>query len=195
MKIKLAFFFLVLIVSGCVNTPRHYIAAGFQSSQEAQEYVGNYIYYSSKITPDEWRAFYQRFPEYYKDIQTAKALGSTMEFHPWYTAYAFKWTTDNRKRGWAHQDISRLNRGDIKPGDNIFKVVYAKGPPKRFVWNNDFEIALYEPDVALIFDAGSFSRQATCDNCWNNDLDGDPMDIFAKKGMEDAEVVRALGLR
>lgn len=197
MKRKLTYLFLAsLLVSGCVNTPRHYRAAGFDSSQEAQEYIANYIYYSGKIEPQEWKDFYQRFPEYWRDIQNAKVLGSTMEFHPWYTAYAFKWTTNNRKASWSPQEIARLDAGTIEPGDDIFKVVYAKGPPRRVIWDNDFEITLYEPDVALIFKEGTFFRQGrSCDNCWNSDMEGDRMDIFSAKGMEPNDVIRKLGLK
>jgi len=90
----------LLVLAGCVNTATQFKPAGFQSADEAKEYVPYYLYYAKKLTNEEWEAFYSRFPEYWKDIQTAKVLGGSMEFHPWYTAYSFRWNTLRRKGAW-----------------------------------------------------------------------------------------------
>src|SRR5204863_5995319 len=65
----------LLVLAGCVNTATQFKPAGFQSADEAKEYVPYYLYYAKKLTNEEWEAFYSRFPEYWKDIQTAKVLG------------------------------------------------------------------------------------------------------------------------
>lgn len=130
----LVFAILMLFsLTGCVNTPRHFKSAGFQSWDEAKEYIQDYLYYANKLTDEEWDAFYHRFPEYWKDSQQAKLLGSTMEYHPAYTAYAFKWNTDKRKNKWNEKTLKRLRIGSIVEGDTIFKVVHARGVPGRVI--------------------------------------------------------------
>ena len=178
-----------LVFSGCVNTPAQFKPAGFQSSDEAQEYVTNYLYYANKLTPAEWEAFYRRFPEYWKDIQTAKQIGGSMDFHPWYTAYAFKWTTLRKKQTWEPAMVLRLEQGELLPGDDIYKSVFGRGTPFRVIWDNDFELLIYKSGKALIFNDGVFSREKYCSGC------SATYDQRAREGMTEDDVIAALGLQ
>lgn len=180
---------VLLILSGCVSTATQFKPAGFQSAEEAREYVPNYLYYAKKLTNAEWESFYRRFPDYWKDIQTAKSLGSSLEFHPWYTAYSFKWNTLRRKDGWDPQTVSRLERGEIRRGDDIFKTVVGRGVPTRVIWDNDFELLLYESGEALVFTEGVVSRITTCMGC------AVPYDSVSNDGMSENEVAKILGLQ
>ena len=179
----------LLVISGCVNTPAQFRPAGFQSADEARQYVPNYLYYAKKITSAEWESFYRRFPEYWKDIQTAKLLGSNLEFHPWYTAYSFRWNALRRKEAWDPATVSRLEHGDVRPGDDIFKTVVGRGVPPRVIWDNDFEVLLYKSDEALIFDGGVLARIAACPGCAST------YDRASQEGLSEADVVKTLGLQ
>jgi hypothetical protein len=161
---KLAALLAVALV-GCVSTPRNYVPAGFGSAEEVRPYVSSYLYYASKITPAEWNAFYIRFPEYFKDMQAAKQLGSTMEYHPWYVAYAFRWTTLQRRNEWPSEIVARLERGETAIGDDVFHVVYAMGPPARVVWNNDAEALLYPNNAAFVMNSSVVIRKESCVDC------------------------------
>lgn len=165
MRIRSLVALLTLALCGCVSTPRNYVPAGFGSAAEVRPYISPYLYFASKITPAEWNAFYVRFPEYFKDMQAANQLGSTMEYHPWYVAYAFRWTTLQRRNEWPPELIVRLERGDTAIGDDVFRVVYALGPPARVVWNNDAEVLLYANDVALVLNSSMVVRKESCVEC------------------------------
>lgn len=168
---KIAFILLLVVVfSGCVNTPQYFKSAGFQTKDEAKEYIHDYLYFAHKLSDEEWAAFYRRFPEYWKDREKARTLGSTLEFHPWYTAYAFKWTTNKRKNKWREETLKRLETGNLAEGDNIFKVVYARGVPGKILWDNDFEILLYKQDKALVFMEGVFNKERECLHCIRNGM-------------------------
>jgi hypothetical protein len=156
---------IALSVAGCVTQPRNYKPAGFESSKEASEYVADYLYYASKLTSDEWSEFYSRFPEYWKDMQTAKSIGSTNDFHPWYTAYAFKWITNKKAATWGDETNERLREGLLARGDDIFKVVVGRGVPVRIIWDNDFEILLFRGNYAAIFQDSGYSEQKRCTGC------------------------------
>lgn len=156
---------LVLLLAGCVTAPRNYVSAGFNSSDEVRPYASGYLYFASKLTPAEWNAFYGRFPEYFKDVQTAKQFGSMMEYHPWYVAYAFRWTTLQKRDGWDPTLIGRLERGESRVGDDIFQLIYAKGPPARLIWDNDAEVLLYMDDTAFVVNSSQVSRIESCPSC------------------------------
>jgi len=183
----------VAALCACVNTARHYKPAGFKTVEEAQEYLPDYLYYARKLTPADWSAFYQRFPEYFDDIQMAKTLGGTLEFHPYYTAYAFKWTLDRRRLAWSEAVVRRLQEGRIEPGDDPFMVVFARGVPGRVVSTNDFELLLYKPDVALRFKDGVFLEQRVCGGCARRP---DPSTSwrYYDDALSDPEIVKAAGL-
>lgn len=154
-----------LALCGCVAKPRNLEPAGFASRAEAQPYVDNYLYYARQLTTAEWDSFYQRFPEYWKDIQLAKNLGGTMEFHPWYSAYAFRWTTLNRKRDWPESTLKRLDQKDVQPGDDVFQIVYALGPPKRTIWNNDYEALAFSDEMTMVLSNHRLTRTSSCKGC------------------------------
>ena len=165
---KICLLILTLVLAACINTPRQYKSAGFESLDEVTPYLKHYLYYANKITDDEWKAFYQRFPEYWKDMQSARELGSSIQFHPYYTAYAFRWCTmQDKEKEWSAADIDRLDRGELLKQDDVFKVVYAAGPPKRIIWDNEFEILVYESDRALIFENGVYGYGKECEDCWD----------------------------
>ena len=135
---------IYLMVAGCVNQPEQYKPAGFSSVDEVYPYLGLTNYLAIQLTPHEWDDFYKRFPDYWKDLQLAKTFGGTLEYHPWYTAYAFRWTTLNKKKPtWSTTKIMRLDAGTIENGDTPFEIFYAKGAPQRLLWDNDFEILIY----------------------------------------------------
>lgn len=176
------------VLSACVTNPENFKSAGFNSAAEARAYIPDYLYYAKKLSTNEWQDFYNRFPEYWKDLQTARQIGSSTEFHPWYTAYAFRWTTLRRKQSWDSSMVSRLDRKEVLPGDNIFQVTYALGPAGRVVWDNDFEILAYGSGNALLFANGLFVRSAPCIGCdikFNNST---------REGMIDENVIKTLKL-
>ncbi|RLJ20652.1 hypothetical protein DJ031_05185 [bacterium endosymbiont of Escarpia laminata] len=177
------------ILVGCVNTPRHFKPAGFQTADQAKEYVPDYLYYANKLTDEEWDDFYQRFPEYWKDMQDAKVFGATMEFHPWYTAYSFKWNTNRRKEHWEHSTLTRLSNKQLRKSDNVFKIIYSLGVPGRVVWDNDFEILAYKPDIAIILSNGLYQSKKVCPGCFER------YNITTEDGMYDKGVIDVLGLK
>lgn len=201
-----------LLTVGCVNQPRNYKPAGFESSKEASEYVKNYLYYASKLTSDEWSAFYSRFPEYWNDMQSAKSIGSINDFHPWYTAYAFKWITDKKAATWGYATNERLREGLLARGDDIFKVVVGRGVPVRIIWDNDFEILLFRGNYAAIFQDSGYSEQKRCTGCATKQFEKQPGGLIIYPGgiegitgknvgsqgsvyvMKKNDVLRALGL-
>lgn len=186
---KLSFYtvIIVFLLSSCVTTPRHFISAGFDTKEEAQKYIHNYLYYANKLTDKEWDDFYSRFPEYWKDIQDAKLFGSNLEYHPWYTAYSFKWNTDKRKLKWSKLDSTRLKKREILKGDNVFKVIYARGVPDRVIWNNDFEIFIFKSGDTLIFKNGAFNKESKCNRCYEEYFGED-------EGMSEDDVLESLNL-
>lgn len=165
-KIALLFTFMTAwVVTACVNMPRNYVPAGFQSTAEVRPYLSFKLYFASKLTPAEWNAFYARFPEYFQDIHTAKQIGSTIEYHPWYVAYAFRWTTLQKRESWPKEMVSRLDQGRSIVGDDVFGLIYAKGPPARLIWDNDVEILLFSDDTAYVMASSKVSRKDKCPDC------------------------------
>ena len=179
----------ILTLVACVNTPRHFKPAGFNSADEAQLYVADYLYYANKLTDEEWDAFYHRFPEYWKDIQDAKTIGSTMEYHPWYTAYSFKWNTNRRKMNWSAEEIDRLKDKQLKKGDTVFKVVDSWGVPGHVIWDNDFEILAFNNNKATIFIDGVYAYQEECKGCFEKYSD------ITESGMDTNDVLETLRLK
>jgi hypothetical protein len=180
---------VITILSGCVNTPAQFKPAGFQTTAEVREYLPNYLYYAKKLTNTEWESFYRRFPEYWKDIQTSKQVGSSVEFHPWYTAYSFKWNTLRRKETWDSVTLARLELGDVRPGDDLFKIIVGRGVPPRVIWDNDFELLLYNSGNAMVFEDGVLARIAVCPGCATT------YDNSSREGMLEDDVVNALSLQ
>ena len=189
MNIRSCLLCVLFILSGCVSTPANYKPAGFQSADEAREYIPDYLYYAKKLTIEDWEAFYRRFPEYWKDVQTAKTLGGTVDFHPWYTAYSFKWNTLRRRQDWDSTTVSRLGKKQVQKGDDIFKVIFALGVPGRVVWDNDFEILAYRIDSAIVFSNGVFDHTVKCSGCFMR------YDQNTREGMSEQDVINTLDLK
>jgi hypothetical protein len=188
---RLSCLFLVCAaLPACVSTPANYKPAGFNTKEEARAYVADHLYYAKKLTINEWDDFYRRFPEYWIDMQDAKKIGSTVEYHPWYTAYAFRWNTLRRKQSWDSNTVSRLANQSVQPGDDVFKVTFAMGPAARIVWDNDFEILAYS-GKALIFENGLLSRIAVCNGCSVRHTQTSGL----REGMLDSDVISVLGLK
>ncbi|MCD6336893.1 MAG: hypothetical protein J7M01_01510 [Candidatus Marinimicrobia bacterium] len=188
MKISAVIIFVLILLSGCVNTPRHFKSAGFESKSEAQKYIHDYLYYANKLTDKEWYAFYQRFPEYWKDIQHAKVIGSSIDYHPWYTAYSFKWNSDKRKQNWDASTLNRLSHKELIVGDDIFQVVNALGVPDRIIYDNDFEILIYKSNFAIIFENNVFLKKQTCIGCSKS------FDHTTEDGMSENNIIQTRGL-
>lgn len=186
----------ICIIAGCVNLERNYRPAGFESSNEVKPYLEHRLYFAKQISHDEWDAFYKRFPEYWNDIQYAKTIGSTMEFHPWYVAYAMRWVTLNKKLlQWDKHTIARLNAKEIVKGDDVFKIVYALTPPKRLIWDNDFEILLYESvPNAILMNGGVVAEIKECNGCWKQEEQSDTNTPWIKIGMNENDVLSELKL-
>lgn len=181
---------LVTALVACVNTPANFKPAGFESWEEAKEYLIESEYFAKKLSPEEWSSFYRRFPEYWDDIQTAKKMGSTLEFHPVYTAYAYRWTSLKRKTIWSPEVLARLERKEASRGDDIFKITYALGAPARVLYDNDFEILLYKDGSAIILNDGTYRLRTTCLNCWVRPVRSGQLN----DGIPDNEVITRLGL-
>jgi len=187
---------ICLMMAGCVDLPRNFKPAGFDSSDEVLPYVHITSYLTANLEDIDWKIFYKRFPEYWEDIQLAKYLGGTIDHHPWYTAYAFRWTTLNRKKPtWSAEKIRRLERHQFVPGDTPFEIFYGLGPPERLMWDNDFEILLYETDVALIMESGRLKKNKICTNCWEFILDhDDETPVEDQMKLHDNQILATLGL-
>ena len=177
------------MLAGCVNTHENLSSAGFKSSDEARLFVPDYLFYAQQLTPDEWRAFYVRFPEYFTDMQQAKTLGMSMEYHPWYTAFAFRWTSSQRKAAWPPETVARLQRGEVKPGDDVFMIVEAFGPPQRIVTSNWGSVMAYATNRAYVIRDGRLAAAADCIACWQA-LDR-PSSVWAT-GMRDDDVIATM---
>ncbi len=141
---------VVAIVSDATNTlnsESDYKPVGFNSKEEAQAFAEAYglaAYMALYLSPIEWRSFYKKFPKIWNNqfLWGYSGLGSARLFHPWYTGYAWRWTTLERKKHWDPITSARLEQHKIKPGDNAFQLIYASGPPKRVLFDNDWEIFL-----------------------------------------------------
>jgi hypothetical protein len=197
LRVMLSILSIVIALSSCVNLERNYKPAGFNSGAEVTSYLPYNFYFAKKLTPDEWAAFYNRFPEYWKDLQVAKHhLGGTTEYHPWYTAYAFRWTTLNKKLpNWDQIIRERLSHNKIEIGDDVFKIVYALAPPVHLIWDNDFEILLYQdPPIAVIMNDGLAKEIKPCEHCWQQVNTYEATNEGSGTSFSDDELISTLGL-
>lgn len=183
----IATIFVVSFLASCVGIQRYYEPAGFKSISEVRPYVAIYEYLASRLTSEEWHTFYTRFPEHWQDMQRAKRIGSSLEYHPWYTAYAFRWTTLRKFEVWDNQVQQRLQNRTVVISDDIFKIIYALGPPSRIIWNNDFEILLYRDGRAINMKGGSLYSYHSCEGCWME------ADVASGQGLDEREILENLG--
>jgi hypothetical protein len=154
-----------MMASSYPVAPRNYKTAGFTNIEEVKDYERNSPYFAFKISADEWKSFYNRFPEYWYDIQTSKNIAFVSDFHPGYTAYAFKWNLDSKKKEWDESTTNRLASKNLSKGDDIYKIVFALGVPYRIMWDNDFDILMYENDTAVLLKNNLFDYSTTCKGC------------------------------
>jgi len=192
--------FIFALLAGCVNQPRNFKPAGFDTWDEALPYVGIKNYLAANLSAEDWKAFYKRFPEYWNDLQTAKSIafiGDVNEIHPAYTAYNWRWTTLNRKKPtWSAEKTQRLESGSVLSDDTPFEIFYAKGAPNRIIWDNDFEILIYKPDTAIMLKAGKLKEIKDCPGCWEAPTNtDDDADEFSKSGMHEWDILAALDLK
>lgn len=179
---------LVMLTVGCVSMREDYQPAGFNSWQDVIPYTTNYGYYATRLTQDEWQAFYRRFPDYWRDLNLGRTFGSTMEYHPWYTAYAFRWTTLQKKETWDSTTIERLQNKDIQPGDDVYKVIWALDAPDRVLFTNFSEALLYNNDTAIVMNGSHYKEKKPCKDCykWPDQSSGG--------GLNDRQVEERLGI-
>lgn len=169
---------LLIFISGCAGSltqqvvseyyqkdPENYLAAGFNSVEEIQTYLPHYLYFAFKISSEEWHQFYQKFPEYWLKVQHSKKTSFSNDFNRGYTAYAFRWTTLNRQKGWPLEISKRLSNKEIAKEDDVFRIVYALGSPQRVVWNNNFEILLYQNGLSYLMEKEVLKETKVCEKC------------------------------
>jgi hypothetical protein len=156
-----------LIANSYPTKPRNYITAGFDNSYEIDDYAKNYEYFAFKISTDDWRSFYNRFPEYWKDIQKSKSYTFMNDYNAGYTAYAFRWNLINKKKEWDKETIERPKAKIVVEGDDIYKIVFALQTPKRILWDNDFDILIYNDTTSLSLEHGKLNNMMTCFTCLN----------------------------
>ena len=90
---------------------------------------------------------------------------------------------------WTKECITRLEKQKIEKNDTSFQVVYAIGPPKRIVWNNEFEIFIYEDGMALIFEEGLYASEKLCEGCYEKYNDQ------LSEGFTNEDIIQKLGLK
>lgn len=144
---------------------RNYKTAGFNSTDEINGYAKHSQYLAFKISSEDWRSFYSRFPEYWIDIQNSKSYTFMNDYNQGYTAYAFRWNMMNKKKSWDDATIERLTQKKLLGGDDTYKIVFAMGPPERIIWDNDFEILIYNNDSALLLKDSKYASMSECKGC------------------------------
>ncbi len=192
LKILISFLFLPIwgchgsiasiMIANSYSTDERYLKDfEFSSTDEVQEYADNYLYFAYKLTDEEWKGFYKKYPKFWKEIQAAKSYTFYSDFNRGYTAYAFKWALLQQRDLWDKQELQRLQDNYPLPGDNIHKVVFSLGPPTRIIWDNDFEILIFKDDTAAIFENGVFSRRVDCKDCSRKNTKGQTPQIGFKE--------------
>lgn len=154
-----------LIADSYPTAPRNYKSAGFSNTDEIKEYAQHSQYLAFKISAEDWKAFYNRFPEYWSDIQNSKRMAFMNDYSPGYTAYAFRWNLNNKINQWDQPTLTRLKSKKLIKGDDIYKIVYAIGLPERIMWDNDFDILLYVDDTAILLNDHKYSYLMACKDC------------------------------
>lgn len=188
-----------IIANSYPTAPRNYLSAGFEKSEDVGAYAKQYQYLAFKMTEDDWRGFYVRFPEYWKDMQSSKSYTFMNDYNSGYTAYAFRWNMLNKKKKWDDGTVNRLIAKNVLKGDNIYQVVFSLGIPERILWDNDFDILIYGNDIAISIDNVVVNKIYACKGCCkkmsltdkqNRNLDINA-DIFV---ISEDEVLRILNL-
>jgi len=147
------------------TAPRNYKTAGFDNSADISDYTKHYQYLALKISDEDWRAFYQKFPEYWRDIQNSKSYTFMNDYNTGYTAYSFRWNMMNKKRGWDKVTVERLQSKKVIIGDDIYQIIFSLGVPVRILWDNDFDILFYKDDTAIILEDSKLKCVNACQEC------------------------------
>jgi hypothetical protein len=142
-----------------------YQPMGFNSSDEVDLFLPNYLYFAFRLSGADWRAFYEEFPEFWVDVQQSKKNAFFNDFNSGYTAYAFRWTVSNKAKEWPPATIDRLQKKSFESGDDLFKIIYALGAPNRIVWNNSHEVLLYKEGTAYLISGGRLANKTLCVDC------------------------------
>ncbi|MDH4100921.1 MAG: hypothetical protein OEV28_10155, partial [Nitrospirota bacterium] len=116
-------------------------------------------------------------------------FGGFADYPEWYSTYAFKWTSLQRESAWDVATTARLVNGKIQPGDDIFQVIKALGPPNRVVWTNQYEILLYYNDTAVVMNSSHYRETLPCKNC------ADWPEQSTRGGFSDNEIAEKLALK
>lgn len=111
-----------IIANSYPTASRNYLTAGFERSEDVGTYVRHYQYLAFKIADEDWRSFYVKFPEYWKDIQNSKSFTFMNDYNSGYTAYAFRWNMMNRKKNWDDATVKRLIAKEVLKGEPLAKV-------------------------------------------------------------------------
>ncbi len=167
-KLRVGVLAAAVLLAGCqsFDTVEYYKPAGFATFKEALPYFRPHAYYAHKLSRSEWDAFYRQFPAYFKTTEEAKASGGNLYYQALFTAYAFRWTTLQRKQGWSAEERVRLAAGKIQKGDDVFKVVDALGPANRVIYNNEIEALIYwNAGEGLILRDGVLQDRKPCPAC------------------------------
>ena len=128
---------VILLISlvGCARSDQ-YKPAGFTDYSEVWPYWDYSYYYSKRLSTQEWQTFFDKFPDLYRDHLASGVVAVSPET----AAYAFRWTTLQRKEKWDPSVIARLEKHDTQPGDDIFQVIYAIGPAEHIIWDKGVEV-------------------------------------------------------
>lgn len=180
----------VLLCVACAPLKENYSQVGFNSMAEYYSYYPNHAYYGSRLSGEDWAAFRRQFPEFWNTKESLSLLFATpMDYPEWYSTYAFKWTSLQREKTWDAATVARLSNGQIQPGDDIFQVIKAMGPPNRVVWTNQYEILLYNNDTAIVMNDSHYRETLPCKNCaeWPDQSSG--------RGLSDREIAEKLELQ
>lgn len=178
--------------------PETYRAAGFESYDQVSLFLPNYLYFAFNLSEEEWRDFYKKFPEYWVDVQESQKRAFFNGFNSGYTAYAFRWTTLNKKKQWSPSIIERLDRGEVEAGDDLFKITYALGAPERVVWKNTHEILAYKKGPTFLIKEGRLAKVASCKDCCDEISDDEKLrasipSVVMGYVMTDNEVISKCG--
>lgn len=177
--------FLVAFSAGCASMDQ-YKAVGFDSPLQLFQYAEYTQYYGMRLNADDWRTFCERFP----DLLAGGNCTTAPLINPDLNILAYHWTMQQRKDKWDAATLERLAAKDIRPGDSIYHINWAWGPPQRIIWDHNAEVILYD-DTAYIMGQSLVKERKECPRCsWHDpgrDKDDEDRDIIKKLGLERSE--------
>lgn len=176
--------FLVVLSAGCASMEmENYKAVGFETPFQVMPYEKYAPYYGMRLSSDEWLAFCRRFP----DMLVGGTCSSAPIYNPNLNIYAYYWTMQQRKEKWDAATLERLSAKDFRPGDSIYHINWALGPPQRIIEGHSVEVLLYD----VIMEQSLLKARKECSRCsWHDpgrDKDDEDRDIIKKLGLERSE--------